>query len=256
MYYYLTADERTGDVMREVLDADRRLDAVDPVRKLANQPPKGPYPVRASFGTDWASLAANWLTEWERSGDTRYRDKIVTGMRDIAAMPHGFFSAERMGYEPETGRLHNMAGDNIKASHLNAVFGAVEVFDELIALTGDKAFERAWVDYCALYSAPKEEQARRLGKPHGGSDVLVIGHSRLTAYAAWKRNDPALARRAWTEFASAARPYPPFVARKVDGPATLNPVTEVPWVTTNDTAQWGLAAIQNLALIGDALPPT
>jgi hypothetical protein len=256
MYYYLTADERMGDVMREVLDADRRLDAVDPVRKLANQPPKGPYPVRASFGTDWASLAANWLTEWERSGDTRYRDKIVTGMRDIAAMPHGFFSAERMGYEPETGRLHNMAGDTVKASHLNAVFGAVEIFDELIALTGDKDFERAWVDYCALYSAPKEEQVRRLGKPHGGSDVLVIGHSRLTAYAAWKRNDPALARRAWTEFAGAARPYPPFVARKVDGPATLNPITEVPWVTTNDTAQWGLAAIQNLALIGDALPPT
>ena len=252
IYYYLTADERTGDVMRELLDADLRLDAVDPVRKLPNQPPKGPYPVRASFGTDWASLAANWLTEWERSGDTRYRDKILTGMRDIAAMPHGFFSGERMGYEPRTGRLHNMAGDSVKASHLNAVFGAVEVFDELIALTGDKAFERAWLDYCALYNAPKDEQQRRLGKPHGGSDVLVIGHSRLTAYAAWRRQDPALARRAWTEFAG-IRPYPPFVATKVLGAATLNPVLEVPWVTTNDTAQWGLAAIQNLALIGDAL---
>lgn len=252
MYYYLTADERTGDVMRELLDADLRLDAVDPVRKLPNQPSKGPYPVRASFGTDWASLAANWLTEWERSGDTRYRDKILTGMRDIAAMPHGFFSGERMGYEPRTGRLHNMAGDSVKASHLNAVFGAVEVFDELIALTGDQAFERAWLDYCALYNAPKDEQQRRLGQPHGGSDVLVIGHSRLTAYAAWRRKDPALARRAWAEFAH-ARPYPPLVATRVLGAATLNPVMEVPWATTNDTAQWGLAAIQNLALIGDAL---
>jgi len=252
MYYYLTADERTGDVMRELLDADLRLDAVDPVRKLPNQPPKGPYPVRASFGTDWASLAANWLTEWERSGDIRYRDKILTGMRDIAAMPHGFFSGERMGYEPRTGRLHNMAGDSVKASHLNAVFGAVEIFDELISLTGDAAFERAWLDYCALYNAPRDEQARRLGQPHGGSDVLVIGHSRLTAYAAWRRKDPFLARRAWTEFAN-SRPYPPFVATKVTGAATLNPVQEVPWANTNDTAQWGLAAIQNLALIGDAL---
>ena len=251
-YYYLTADERTGDVMRELLDADLRLDAVGPVRKLPNQPPKGPYPIRASFGTDWASLAANWLTEWERSGDTRYRDKILAGMRDIAAMPHGFFSGERMGYEPRTGRLHNMAGDSVKASHLNAVFGAVEVFDELIALTGDAAFERAWLDYCALYNAPKDEQQRRLGQPHGGSDVLVIGHSRLTAYAAWRRKDPVLARRAWAEFAQ-VRPYPPFVATDVTGPATLNPVREVPWASTNDTAQWGLAAIQNLALIGDAL---
>ena len=75
---------------------------------LANQPPKGPYPVLASFGTDWASLVANWLTEWERTGSTRWRDRIFTGMRDIAAMPHGFFNAERMGYEPATGRLHNM----------------------------------------------------------------------------------------------------------------------------------------------------
>lgn len=253
MYYYLTADERIGDVMRETLDADQRLDAVDPVRKLANQPPKGPYPVLASFGTDWASLVANWLTEWERTGSTRWRDRIFTGMRDIAAMPHGFFNAERMGYEPETGRLHNMIGNGAAASHLNAVFGAVEIFDELIALTGDRDFERAWLEYCELYNAPQDEQRRRLGKPHGGTDALYLGNSRMTAYAAWKRKDPALAQRAWKEFSGGARPYQPFAPRRVAGAAVLNPVNEVPWVTTNDSAQWGLAAIQNLALIGDAL---
>lgn len=256
MYYFLTADERTGDVMRETLDADQRLEAVDPVRKLPNQPPKGHFPVRASFGTDWASLVANWLTEWERSGSTRYRDRILTGMRDIAAMPRGFFNGDRMGYELETGRLHNMIGDEVKASHLNAVFGAIEIFDELINLTGDKAFEKAWIEYCELYNAPAEEQRRRLGKTHGGTDALYLGNSRMTAYAAWKRKDPELARRAWKEFSGGARPYPPFVPKRVAGAATLNPVTEVPWVSTNDTAQWGLAAIQNLALIGDALPAT
>ncbi|RJG21266.1 exo-rhamnogalacturonan lyase family protein [Massilia cavernae] len=256
MYYYFTADERIGDVMREVLDADRRLDAVDPVRKIADQPPKGPYPVRASFGTDWASLVANWLTEWERSGSTRYRDRILTGMRDIAAMPHGFFNGDRMGYEPDSGRLHNMIGTGASASHLNAVFGAVEIFDELIALTGDRDFERAWLDYCELFNAPADEQRRRLGKPHGAGNALYLGHSRLTAYAAWKRKDPALARRAWKEFAGPDGRTPPFVPARVAGAAVLNPVTEVPSVTTNDTAQWGLAAIQNLALVGDALPPT
>lgn len=254
MYYFLTADERIGDVMRETLDADQRLEAVDPVRKLPNQPPKGRFPVRASFGTDWASLVANWLTEWERSGSTKYRDRILVGMRDIAAMPHGFFNAERMGYELETGRLHNMIGGDVKASHLNAVFGAIEIFDELINLTGDKAFEKAWIDYCELYNAPAEEQRRRLGKTHGGTDALYLGNSRMTAYAAWKRKDPELARRAWQEFTGGKRPYPAFAPRRVAGAAVLNPVNEVPWVTTNDTAQWGLAAIQNLALIGDALP--
>ncbi|WP_348693063.1 Tat pathway signal sequence domain protein [Duganella fentianensis] len=253
IYYYLTADERIGDIMREVLEADQRLDAVDPVRKIANQPPKGPYPVRASFGTDWASLAANWLTEWERSGSTHYRDKILTGMRDIAAMPRGFFNAERMGYEPASGHLHNMIGNDVSASHLNSVFGAVEIFDELISLTGDQAFERAWLEYCELYNAPAEEQRRRLGKKHGGTDAIYIGHSRLTAYVAWKRKDAQLARRAWQEFASVEKPYPPFRLQHVSGAAVLNPVNEVPWVTTNETAQWGLAAIQNLALIRAAL---
>ena len=35
---------------------------------------------------------------------------------------------------------------------------------------------------------------------------------------------------------------------------TMRPVDEVATVSTNDAAQYGLAAIQNLALIGDRLP--
>jgi hypothetical protein len=34
----------------------------------------------------------------------------------------------------------------------------------------------------------------------------------------------------------------------------LTPVLEAPYVSTNDAAQYGLAAIQNLALIGAHLP--
>lgn len=253
-YYYLTADERVGDILRELLEADKKLDAVDPFRKLANAPSKGPWPARVGFGTDWASLAADWLTEWERSGSTHYRDKILTGMRDIAAMPHGFFNANRMGYEPDSGHLHNMIRNDVEGQHLNAVFGAVEVFDELIRLTGDKHFERAWLEYCELFNAPEDEQRKRLGKPHGANKVLYVGHSRLTAYAAAKRKDPALARRAWKEFAGLDRHPRRFATTHVAGPAVPRPADEVAWISTNDTAQWGLAAIQNLALVGDALP--
>jgi hypothetical protein len=254
-YYYLTADERTGDIMRELLDADQKLDQVDPVRKIANQPAKGLYPARISFGTDWGSLAGNWLTEWERGGDPKYRDKLLAGMQDIAAMPHGFFSAGRAGYEPATGRLHNMIGDQVSASHLNAVFGAVEIFAELIDLTGMQPFERAWIQYCELYNSSRPEQVRALGMAHGGTNAIRLGNSRMTGYAAWKKKDVALARRAWEEFlGEGARTTHVSAIRSISGPDVLNPVDEVAGISTNDTAQWALAAIQNLALIGTEIP--
>lgn len=257
-YYYLTADERVGDVMHSLLDVDRKLAAVDPIRKLARQPAKGPYPSRIGFGTDWCSLVANWLTAWERTGNTRWRNKILRGMEGIAGMPHGFFSAGPAGYEPDganEGALHNINGERVGASHLSAVFGAVEILAELIELTDLPGFERAWLQYCRLYNAPRDEQSRELGAPHGGGTVLSVGHSRLSAYAAWKLRDAALAQRAWREFQSDARfGAKPLQTRRISGPAVLNPVDEAPWISTNDTAQWGLAAIQNLALIGEHLP--
>jgi hypothetical protein len=146
----------------------------------------------------------------------------------------------------------NMGSDKVAASHLNAVFGAVEVFAELIAATGDKDFERAWVQYCTLYNASREEQVKALGMPHGGTNALRVGHSRLTAYAAARTRNAELARRAWREFNE--RPAPLVRPVELRGPAVLMPVQEVDWISTNDTAQWGLAAIQNLALIGDYIP--
>ncbi|MDM4765228.1 Tat pathway signal sequence domain protein [Pelomonas sp. SE-A7] len=257
-YYYLTADERVGDVMRELLEVDRKLNEVDPIRKITAKPPKGDYPSRIGFGTDWCSLVANWLTEWERTGSNRWRSKILRGMEGIAGMPYGFFSASPAGYEPEGGNegaLHNINGKAVAASHLNAVFGAVEILAELVELIEVPAFQQAWLQYCELYNAGKEEQARVLGAAHGGSPVLSVGHSRLTAFAARKKGDKTLAARAWREFLGDDRfGAKPTKTQRIAGPAVLNPVDEAAWVSTNDTAQWGLAAIQNLALVGEHLP--
>ncbi|MGW4214452.1 exo-rhamnogalacturonan lyase family protein, partial [Lentzea sp. NPDC004789] len=46
----------------------------------------------------------------------------------------------------------------------------------------------------------------------------------------------------------------PWRSTRVTGPAVLNPVDEATWVSTNATAQYGLAAIQCLALVGDRMP--
>jgi len=254
-YYYITADERVGDLMRELLEVDAKLDAVDPARKLVHGAPKGAYPARLSFGTDWTNLAAIWLTEWERGGDRKYRDKLFTGMRDLGAAKHGFLTADRFGYDPADGHLHGLT-DAVSVSHLNAVFGAVEVCAELIYLTEGQpefaAFERAWLQYCELYNASPEEQEKALGKRLSGVG-LQQGHSRLTAYAAWRKKDPRLAARAWQEFAHDWM-KPDLRLKHLEGPAVLNPVDEAAWVSTNEAAQWALAAIQNLALVPEARP--
>jgi hypothetical protein len=40
---------------------------------------------------------------------------------------------------------------------------------------------------------------------------------------------------------------------RIEGPAVLNPIDEAEWVSTNDTAQWCLSAMSNLALVGGAM---
>jgi hypothetical protein len=48
------------------------------------------------------------MTEWERTGDNKWRDKIVAGMDSIAAMPFGFLTGPNQlyGYDPKTGKLY------------------------------------------------------------------------------------------------------------------------------------------------------
>lgn len=263
MFYYLTADERTGDLMRELLDADRQLSKIVIGRKLdvaardseAPPDPHSPNTAHAGFGTDWCSFASAWLTEWERTGDKKWRDKIVAGMRTIGALPRGWL-AGGAPYDPETGRFSG-PGDTIGVSHLNAVFGAQEVNAELLSLLDVPEYERAWLLYCEFYNASPEEKERLTGVPSRRAFNLGESHSRLTAYAAQRKKDPALAARAWREFYGAAAGVgvrDDLSTRCIEGPAVLNPVDEGIVMSTNAASQWGLAAIENLALIGEFLP--
>ncbi len=260
-YYFLTGDERVGDLLREQIDAVRALATIQANRKVAPGRVTPPDPrateVYAGFGTDWGAAAAAWLTEWERSGDVRMRDRLLASMRSIAAQPRGFFTGGAR-LDLRTGAFAVADNDRLNVSHLSAVFGLVEVCAELVQLFDEPKFRQAWLDYCIYYNAPPAEQAAHFGQAlHDIS--LRQGHSRLTAFAARCTNDPALARRAWAEFfrgdggeARGRKPGPE--ATRVSGPAVLRPVDEVAGLSTNGTAQWGLAAIECLALIGGELP--
>lgn len=262
-YYFLTADERTGDLMRAQVEAGRALLRVPPGRKLASAANAGDLDrgattgadqVGLSFGTDWGSLAGAWLTEWERTGDSLMRDRLVASMRTIGAQPKGFFSVG-VTMNLDTGAFAITESQEVGLSHLNAVFGLVEVCAELNQLLDIPEFRRAWLDYCEIYSAPAEEQERRLGASFRNNS-LKQGHSRLTAYAAAASEDPELANRAWDEFFVGSRRFPttgPLPRTLITGPDVLRPVDEARWVSTNSTAQWGLAAIECLAWVGESL---
>ena len=252
-YYFLTADERVGDLMREQLEAARTLRTVPPGRKLADSAtrpavdPQGDF-AHLGFGTDWGSLASAWLTEWERTRDPKMRDRLLASMRTIGAQPRGFFTGgARLNLV--SGAFDIASDDSVSVSHLSAAFGLPETCAELIELLEVPEFERAWLQYCELYNAPAEVQKAALGKELGPLN-LQQGHSRLTAYAAYKQKDPKLAARAWQEFSAGRAGYGPpqeFVAKRIEAPAVLNAVDEGPGISTNSSAQWGLAGIVCLA---------
>ena len=252
-FYYLTGDERVGDLMREQIEAGRTLRTVLATRKLPGAEsrhvadPQGEYAF-LGFGTDWGSIAGAWLTEWERTRDKTMRDRLVASMNTIAAQPKGFFTGgERLNLE--TGAFDISKDPQLNVSHLSAAFGLPEVCAELIELIDVPEFERAWLLYCELYNGSDELQKAALGESFGSIN-LQQGHARLTAYAARRKNDAALAARAWAELTEGRSGYgarQQFASNRIEAPAVLNPVDEAPGVSTNATAQWGLAVIECLA---------
>lgn len=253
IFYFLTADERTGDLMREQVNGAEALLKIPPIRKVAPKETWGtddPNMVYLGFGTDWGAVAAAWLTEWERTENPRIKEKLLNSMESIAAQPKGFFSmGSRMNLQ--TGEFEKVKETKASASHLSAVFGLTEIAIELYGLVGMKSFNKAWLQYCELYNAGVEEQERVLGNKLGLLN-LEQGHSRLTAFAAKEYKNPELTKRAWEEFYKGEGGIKKHgKAKTITGPMVLRPTLEAPEVSTNATAQWGLAAIHCFALIGE-----
>jgi hypothetical protein len=110
---------------------------------------------------------------------------------------------------------------------------------ELRELVQAPGFDAAWLEYCRLYLATPEAQTQRFGAPLSGIS-LVPASSRLLAIAAADAGDGELAAD-WQR-------------TRIDSPAVLGPVDEAAFVSASDAAQYGLAAFQGLALIGQWLP--
>ena len=232
-YYYLTTDERTGDLMTAVKDADQMLYTIDPMRLAL---PRELYPctapARLRVGPDWVAYAGNWMTEYERTQDKRYLKKIQAGMKSIAAMPHGMFTGPGvLGYDPATGIL-SWEGDTSvwHTNHLELIMGGFELMHEMLEMVPDKKFAKCYLDHNLQYDRITNNKFRI---------------SRLKGYAAAAFNDKALAEETWRdmwEYSHRQQHYR-FDAKQILPPEVPQPITESAETTTNDCALWSLDAI-------------
>jgi hypothetical protein len=270
-FYYLTTDERTGDIIHESAEyAGVGIGNFDPMREAE---PKGPGepPVRLRIGPDWFALAGNWMAEWERTGDTHWRDKIVAGVDSILAMPFGLETgkpeanskalAATVGFDNATGKLTAIPNPETHALvpanyNLATIQGGGEVMFELVPLLGRKDFEAAWLQMCRLGIAPPEVWDKDKTTHNEGADAQYVpfGQSgpRLAAYAYAKTGNVAYAKKAiamlLTQGGGVANPH------QVSGPDSLRTVEEDARLQTNEASQTALQCIEVLELCKDQLP--
>ncbi|WP_298072715.1 DUF6250 domain-containing protein [uncultured Bacteroides sp.] len=236
-YYYLTTDERCGDLMTEVKDAEQKLYTLDPMR-LAQ--PREQYPctapARLRIGPDWLGYAGNWMTEWERTGNEAYRNKIVAGMKSIAALPSRIFTGPlALGFDPATGIITSECDPKLQTTnHLMTIMGGFEVMNEMMQMIDLPEWRESWLDLAANYKQKSWELRRN-----------SFRISRLHAYAAYYSRDMQKAKEAWDDLCadvpsvekgglSVETVLPPFVPSELD---------ECKYISTNDAATWSLDAI-------------
>ena len=256
IYYYLTTDERTGDIMHEMVNADYKATEFDPMREAQpiTEAEKKVAPGRVRLGPDWLAFVGNWMTEWERTGDTKWRDKILIGVDCLAKMPFGMRTGRNlvMGYDPATGKLYQLS-DEPGTYNLATIMGGGEVAMELSEILDDPQWQRLWLQYCRLYAAPKDVLLKDNTTGTEGADGKYLGGNqsapRLAAFAYMKTKNPMFAQRAIASLRGRGQP-----PRTIEGPDSLNPVEESRLAGTNGAAQTGLNTIEVLEMCADQLP--
>ena len=283
-FYYLTTDERTGDIMRAQLKTPESIARFDPMRLAAPEVPGQPhFDIRLRIGPDWFALVGNWMTEWERTGQPKWRDHILAGVDSIMQMPYWLQSGQRnglnpdlpdgglgplkgggaqiVGYDPATGALTAIKDPVTHQSepvsyNLATIQGGGEVMFEVVPLLGRADFAKAWLQYCRIGGAPAEVLTRDKETGTEGNDGRYILNEqsgpRLAAYAYAHTKSPVFAEKAVADLVGRGGWF--IQAKRLQGPEVLNPAEEDPRMSTNEAAQSGLTLIEILELCKDHLP--
>lgn len=250
-FYYLTADEQIGDLMRYSLQADQTLIEWEPLRKIL---PKPTAPTRVRIGPDWTALAGNWFTEWERTNDSKWKDRIVTGMTDIGSFKYGLFTGytAAVGFDPATAHLTDEGGQFQASYHLTMLFGGGEFLMELVDTISVPSFDSAWVDFCKYYNATAAEKTAKYGQTFNSGGFGYL-YAKLQAYAGERLNDTNLKQLAWNQVTSSTTGYfgDPI---DVGGVNVIEPIKQITSLATNDAASFSLAQYAVLAIAPELAP--
>jgi hypothetical protein len=250
-YYFLTTDERVGDLMREQLGAEatyQRLQqfngshyvpTADGGYKLDDRV-TGPAPRPEQFGAitapaaspsrlglEWMCYAMNWTMEYQRTGDPKWRDRVETDMKAMTA-----------GLGPN---------DPLPGRYFDMIFGGAENMYAMEPMFDVPEFWRAWAN-----------TSEAVGRNVTGGQMTG---PRMLAYAANAKKNPELGRLAWEKLIGAAL-APRAQPTLVNGPAVVKPVTDpaflgdpVGWQLHGVASiQWALNAIETTELAKPYLP--
>lgn len=258
-YYYLTGDRRMEDIFEELKDNEMTFLNRDPLGDFYDNE-KMVYPSHARSGPDWSSLCANWMTEWERFNDKRYRDKIVTGMEDIKKSPLKLISGPDFEFNPADVHLRYIGERTTGGTHLQICMGAPEIWMELADLLEDEEWKGMLADYGRFYYLPGQQKMEAsngiIGKREFSFPFMA---SAMGAYGAGYLGDEVLAARTWCHLLHASISqgnHDGFRTFPVSNQGNQEKLREIPWISTNFTAQWCLNVIVVLAFIRSYLPET
>ncbi len=256
LYYLLGGDARIGDALTDVKDADFATVNMDPLRYFYKKE-EMKMPTHARSGPDWSTYCSNWYTEWERTGDTHYRDKIVTGINDLKKSPMRMISGSNYEYDPNTGHLGYIGESAAGGSHLAVCMGGPQTWLELEELLEDEVFKDMLIQYGTFYFLPIEEKQRiSNGLINGSGFVYPYMASALCAYAARETKDEKLAYQVWQVLIHSLAGKDKkdnFDINTVENYFNAEKLSEMFWISTNFTAQWCLNTIVALELTKDMM---
>lgn len=257
--YYLTGDRRFEDIFDELKDNEMSFLNKDPLGDFFDKKDMV-FPSHARSGPDWSSLVSNWMTEWERHDDVKYRDKIIVGLNDLKAAPLKLSSGPDFEFAPETVHLRYIGERTTGGTHLQICMGAPSIWMETADLLGDEEFKRMIAEHGKFYFLSHEEQLQVSGGIIGKrQSTLPMLSCAMGAYGAKYLNDADLARKSWHILLETmiqgeeSAGYEPNVIKDAANNANLK---EIAWVSTNFTAQWCLNAIMVPEFIRDSIPAT